>query len=166
MRLTILLASLAFLMTSCAMNGMTGGTSAAAKAEAEAASKSPAGQIKSLTFINGGPPLPAQQRRDQYLRIDSDLNAKMEVKNGFNTVLSEKSGAITQAQFDAIVSKLNASNYIYLKPTKIVAVPGRGNKTLVVTSDLGAHRFVQGGSRGFAGPIAEIFAMKDQLLPE
>ena len=92
----------------------------------------------------------------------------MEVKDGYNTMLSEKAGTIMQQQFDAMAAKLNAANYIYLKPGKAEGSPAqaKGKQTLIVASDLGAHRFVNGGGVSFPEVIAEVFAMKDQLLPE
>ena len=147
------------LLSSCAAT-MTGGDSASV-----AENKIPQREIQSFTFISGSPPVSANARRDQSLKIDSDLNAKMVVKNGYNTVLSEKSGTVTQGQFDAVAKKLNASNYIYLKPVKAAAAV-KGKQTFIVSSDLGAHRFVNGGGVSFPAPIAEIFAMKGQFLPQ
>lgn len=160
MRLITIFALCTTLLTACATTGTTDET-------VVAESKKPQREISSLTFISGGPAVPAQLRRDQTLRIDSDLSTKMEIKNGYNKVLSEKSGKITQEQFDAMTAKLNSANYIYLKPKPgAIPKPGSGKRTLVVSSDLGAHRFSSIGSTGFPDEIAEIFAMKDQLLPE
>lgn len=148
----------ASLMTSCAST-MTN--------EADSTKKIPQREIKSLTFINGSPPLPAQQRRNRSLMVDSDLNSKMQIKDGYNTVLSEKTGKITRAQFDDLSKQLNAINYVQLKPGKSdKPMPGSGTETLIISSDLGAHRFINGGSVSFPEPIKKIFEQKDQLLPE
>ncbi|MGB0846202.1 MAG: hypothetical protein ACPGSM_05725 [Thiolinea sp.] len=159
MRLIPAFTLVALLMSSCATT-MTG--------DNVTENKIPKRDIQSVTFINGSPPVSAKMRRDKSLKVDSDLNTKMEIKDGYNTVLSEKAGMITRDQFEAITEKLNASNYIYLKPAKPSgqSALGSGKQILIVNSDLGAHRFVNGGGVGFPEPISEVFAMKDQLSPK
>ena len=126
----------------------------------------PGSAIQSLTFIRSSPPVSAEQRRDQSLKIDSELNAMMQIKDGYNTILSEKEGKISQEQFDEVTAMLNKMNYVQLKPGPAQFTPGQGVQTLIITSDLGAHRFVNGGTSGFPEPIAEVFALKDQYLPK
>ena len=160
MRLITLCAVFAFLLTACATTNTANTNSTAA------ASKVPKRDISSLTFINSSPPVSAKLRRDRSLTIDSDLNAKLVTKDGYNTVLSEKSGTITQAQFDSITAKLNAANYVQIRPKAGQSTVGQGKETLIISSDLGAHRYVNGGGTVFPEVIAEVFAMQDELLPE
>ena len=147
----------AVLMSSCATS-LNGGDSAEKAV--------PKREIQSLTFIESSPPVSAKLRRDQLLKIDSELNAMMEIKDGYNTVLSKKEGKISQKQFDEIAEMLNKINYVQLRPKPAKPVPGKSSETLIITSDLGAHRFVNSGASGFPEPIAEIFALKTQYLPK
>ena len=161
MRLVTLCALFAFLLTACVTTN-TATTTEATKT----VSKVPTRDISSLTFINSSPPVSAKLRRDRSLKIDSELNAKLVTKDGYNTVLSEKSGKITQAQFDSITAKLNAANYVQIRPKAGQSTVGQGKETLIISSDLGAHRYVNGGGTVFPEVIAEVFAMQGQLLPE
>ncbi len=162
MRLTTLFALFAFLLTAC----VTTDTVTTTTEETATVNKVPQREISSLTFINSSPPISAKLRRDRSLTIDSELNAKLVTKDRYNTVLSEKSGTITQAQFDSITAKLNAANYVQIRPEAGQSTVGQGKETLIISSDLGAHRYVNGGGTVFPEAIAEIFAMQDQLLPE
>lgn len=160
MRLITIAALFALLLTACAA------TNTATTDSTATLNKTPKRAISSITFVNSSPPVSAKLRRDRSLTVDSELNAKSVTKDGYNTVLNEKSGKITRSQFNSMAAKLNAANYVQLKPKQGQAAVGQGKETLIVSSDLGAHRFVNGAGTVFPAVIAEIFAMKDQLLPE
>lgn len=121
--------------------------------------------IKSVTFVQSSPP--NGDRRKQTLVVNSDLSTEMTITDGYSKVLSSATGKISRSQFDALTTKLNTANYIRLRPsTKNRAAAGSGTQTLIISSDLGAHRFVNNPIQGFPDEIQDVYALKTQFLPQ
>ncbi|MEZ5480056.1 MAG: hypothetical protein R3E95_22020 [Thiolinea sp.] len=161
MRSILALSLVTFLTTSCALPMTEGGDGA------DGATSDAKRDIQSVTFIQGSPPLSAELRRNQTLVVNSDLSTSLKVTNGYNAVLSEKSGTVTQAQFDAISEKLNSVDYIYLKPLRLEApLVGGGTETVVITSDLGAHRFASSPTTRLPPLMQELYDNRSQYLPQ
>lgn len=124
-------------------------------------------KIESVTFISASAPVPAQQRRHETLLVKSDLSTELKITDGYNAVLSEKTGTISRQQFDVLAGKLNDASYFRLKPGKASAdSAGKGIDTVVISSDLGAHRFVDNSLVSFPEAIAELFTMRVELRPK
>lgn len=158
MRAAFAVAFTALFATSCATTSGDGSSSNGTRANKR--------DIQSVTFITGSPPLPAALRRNRTLTVNRDLSASLKITNGYNAVLSEKSGKVKQEQFSRLKDKLSESNYIYLKPKKRDALlVGSGTRTVIITSDLGAHRFIGNAQSELPELIQTLFESRADYLP-
>lgn len=122
--------------------------------------------IESVIFVKSSPPLSATLRRDQTLTISKDLSTHLEIKDGYNKILNEKAGTITRQQFKALTEKLNKVDYARLRAQKRdEPLVGSPTHTLVVKSDQGAHRFIDGAMTAFPAELETIFAAQTEYVP-
>lgn len=122
--------------------------------------------IESVIFVKSSPPLSATLRRDQTLTINQDLSTHLEIKDGYNKILNEKAGTITRQQFKALTEKLNKVDYARLRAQKRdEPLVGSPTHTLVVKSDQGAHRFIDGAMTAFPAELETIFAAQTEYVP-
>jgi hypothetical protein len=157
MRKLLALPVIALLAASCATTSVTD-TADTSKVEQRA--------IESVIFIKSTPPLAADLRRAQTLTVNQDLSSRYEMKDGYNKILNEKSGTITRQQFNGLADKLNAIDYTRIKPEKRPEpLVGSPSNTLIVKSDQGAHRFIDGAMTVFPKEIAAIFDSQALYMP-
>lgn len=160
MRSLLTLPLIALLTVSCAATTPTTGT------VETAGDKTDQRAIESVIFVKSSPPLSATLRRDQTLTVGKDLSTHLEIKDGYNKVLNEKAGTITAQQFKALTDKLNKADYTRLRAKKRdEALVGSPTHTLVVKSDQGAHRFIDGAMTAFPAELAAIFDSQTEYMP-
>lgn len=158
MRSLLTLPAMALLTLSCAATptNESGGSS----------SKTEQRTIESVIFIKVDPPVSATLRRDQTLTVNKDLSTQFEIKDGYNKVLNEKAGMVTQQQFTTLADQLNQADYTRLKPQKRAEpLIGSPTHTLVVKSDQGAHRFTEGAITTFPPELSGVFEAHTEYLP-
>lgn len=159
MRNLLAIPFLALLSASCATTSMTGDADSTDK-------KTEQRTIDSVSFVKSTPPLAANLRRAQTLTVKKDLSAHYEMKDGYNKLLNEKTGTITQRQFDVLADQLNAIDYTRIKPVKRPEpLVGSRTNTLIVKSDQGAHRFIDGAMTTFPAEIQAVFDMNTAYTP-
>ncbi|MEZ5536690.1 MAG: hypothetical protein R3F02_13825 [Thiolinea sp.] len=156
MRNLLVLTAAGLLSVSCATTSVTD----------ENGNKIEQRDIESVSFIKSTPPLAANLRRAQTLTVNKDLSTRYEMKDGYNKLLNEKSGTITRQQFTALTDKLNAADYTRLKPKqRPEPLVGSPTNTIIVKSDQGAHRFIDGAMTTFPEALAEVFDNHAAYMP-
>lgn len=158
MRKLFVLPLIALLSVSCATTSTTTTDADDNKAEVR--------DIESVMFVKSTPPLAANLRRAQTITVNKDLSTRYEMKDGYNKVLNEKTGTITRGEFAKLADKLNAIDYARIKPEKrSEPLVGSPTNTLIVKSDQGAHRFIDGAMTVFPKEIAAVFETHTLYTP-
>ena len=156
MRNLLVLTAAGLLSASCATTSVTD----------ENGNKTAQRDIESVIFIKSTPPLAANLRRAQTLTVNKDLSTRYEMKDGYNKLLTERSGTITRQQFTALADQLNAADYTRLKPQKRPQpLLGSATNTLIVKSDQGAHRFIDGAMTTFPEVLTDVFDKHTEYMP-
>ncbi|PIE00546.1 MAG: hypothetical protein CSA79_03595 [Thiothrix nivea] len=114
--------------------------------------------IDTITFVKNSPPIAANLYRTKTLTVNKDLSTRYEMKDGYNQLLNEKTGTITQQQFNHLADKLNTIAYTHIKSEKRSGpLVGSPTRMLIIKSNQGAHRFIDGAMTAFPAEIQAIF---------
>lgn len=125
--------------------------------------------IQSVTFTSTAPnPFVPQNS----LKVSSDLATVWDSRfspPGGKDQSVHATGAITQAQFDALVQKLEAANYRTVKSTDLAKggprPVGGSTDALSVQTTAGVYEFRDGSGWKFPPAIAAVYAGQGEYMP-
>lgn len=127
----------------------------------------PAPAIQSVTFVSTTGTVAPDYWRGTTLTVNNTLDTTLVTKGAYgDKVLENKTGKITQAQFDQLVTALNAADFTHAKSTTLNPPPvGGGNSSLTVKTTSGEFAFQGSSTAQFPAKIGDIFNQREQYQP-